>query len=583
LRAAAIGRRSFFVYDFAVTLRLAAAFAGAVLMAALAQTSRTSGATAVQPAWFADITERSGLNFVHDAGPAGTFFMPQMLASGGALFDFDNDGRLDAYLVQNGGPQSRATNRLFHQEANGTFRDVSSGSGVDVRGWGMGTAVGDVNNDGWPDLLLTEYGRIRLFVNNRNGTFTDISAQAGIEDAGWATSACFFDYDRDGWLDLFVANYVEYKPQTVCNDRAGKRDFCGPSSFPGSASRLFHNAGVRRGSGLNAPAFSDVTVRSGIGAVKGPALGALCADLTGDRWPDVLVANDGAANFLWVNHHDGTFGEEAVQRGIAYDAMGRAQANMGIAFGDINGDGLMDLFITHLPSELHIGWMQGPAGFFQDRTSAIGLATVRWHSTGFGTSFADFDQDGALDLAVVNGAVKRLDAVAAGLNRNDYWSWYAERNQLFANDGKGRFRDVSVDNPVFSSPPGVSRGLAVGDVDGDGALDVLVTRTASSARLFKNVAPARGHWLKVRAIEPAHGGRDAYGAEITVRAGPRRWTRVIAAGTSFLSSGPAEAHVGLGNVDRVDAFDVVWPDGTEQHFPGSPADRAIVLRKAGGR
>ncbi|HET9833018.1 MAG TPA: CRTAC1 family protein, partial [Vicinamibacterales bacterium] len=508
---------------------------------------------------------------------------PQMLASGGALFDFDNDGRLDAYLVQHGGPQSRSTNRLFHQEANGTFRDVSSGSGVDVRGWGMGTAVGDVNNDGWPDLLLTEYGRIRLFVNNRNGTFTDMSAQAGIEDAGWATSACFFDYDRDGWLDLFVANYVENKPQTVCNDRAGKRDFCGPSSFPGSASRLFHNGGVRRGSRLNAPAFTDVTARSGIGSTKGPALGALCADLTGDRWPDVLVANDGAANFLWVNRHDGTFAEEAVQRGIAYDAMGRAQANMGIAFGDLNGDGLMDLFITHLPSELHIGWLQGPAGFFQDRTSAIGLAGARWHSTGFGTSFADFDQDGALDLAVVNGAVKRLDTVAPGLNRNDYWSWYAERNQLFANDGTGRFRDVSLDNPVFSSPPGVSRGLAVGDVDGDGALDVLVTRTASSARLFKNVAPDRGHWLKIRAIEPAHGGRDAYGAQVTVRAGQRRWTRVIAAGTSFLSSGPAEAHVGLGTVDRVDAVDIVWPDGTEQHFPGSPADRAIVLRKDGGR
>ena len=542
-------------------------------------TAGASGATPGPAAWFADVTERSGLHFVHDAGPPATYFMPQMLASGGALFDFDNDGRLDVYLVQNGGPQSRATNRLFHQEANGTFRDVSAGSHLDVAGWGMGAAVGDVNNDGWPDVLVTEFGRIRLFLNNRNGTFTDVSMQAGVEDAGWATSACFFDYDRDGWLDLFVANYVEYKPQTTCNDRAGKRDFCGPASFPGSAGRLFHNSGARFGS----PRFADATVRSGIGRTKGPALGALCADLTGDRWPDVLVANDGAANYLWVNRHDGTFAEEAVQRGVAYDGMGRPQANMGIAFGDVNGDGLMDVFITHLPSELHIGWVQGPAGFFQDRTSAIGLATPRWHSTGFGTAFADFDQDGALDLAVVNGAVKRLDKVAEGLNGRDYWSWYAERNQLFANDGAGRFRDISLDNPSFSTPPGVSRGLAVGDVDGDGALDLLVMRTASSARLFRNVAPARGHWLKIRAIEPAHGGRDAYGAEITVRAGRRSWKRVIVAGTSFLSASPAEAHIGLGQVDRVDGIDIAWPDGTDEHFPGTAVDRAIVLKKGGAR
>jgi hypothetical protein len=563
--------------------RVVIAAAGAVVAAALAWTPLANVATPVKPAWFSDVTERSGLNFVHDAGAAGTFFMPQMLASGGALFDFDNDGRLDVYLVQNGGPQSHATNRLFHQERDGTFRDVSAGSHLDVTGWGMGTAVGDVNNDGWPDILITEYGRIRLFVNNRNGTFTDVSMQAGVDDAGWATSACFFDYDRDGWLDLFVANYIEYKPQTICNDRAGKRDFCGPSSFPGSASRLFHNSGGRSGSPRSVPAFTDATVRSGIGRAKGPGLGALCADLTGDRWPDVLVANDGAANYLWVNRRDGTFSEEAVQRGIAYDAMGRAQANMGIAFGDVNGDGLMDVFVTHLPSELHIGWVQGPAGFFQDRTSAIGLASARWHGTGFGTAFADFDQDGALDLAVVNGAVKRLDAAAPGLNRQDYWSWYAERNQLFANDDAGRFRDVSLDNPSFSSPAGVSRGLAIGDIDGDGALDVLVTRTASSARVFRNVVPSRGHWLKIRAIEPAHGGRDAYGAEITVRAGQRRWKRVIVAGTSFLSSSPADAHVGLGSVDRVDAIDVAWPDGTDEHFPGTAVDRAIVLRKGGAR
>jgi hypothetical protein len=293
----------------------------------------------------------------------------------------------------------------------------------------------------------------------------------------------------------------------------------------------------------------------------------------------LLIANDGAANHLWVNQHDGTFADEAALRGIAYDGMGRPEANMGIAVGDVDGDGLDDVYVTHLTSELHRAWMQGPQGFFQDRTAAIGLSRPKWRSTGFGAAFGDFDQDGAVDLVQANGRVRRDDALADG-NPDHFWNVYGERNQLFANDGHGRFRDISTDNAAFAGQPSVSRGLAIGDVDGDGALDVLVSRIASSAQLFRNVAPRRGHWLKIRAVDSALGGRDAYGAEVRVRAGSRRWTRTINPGYSYLSSNAPEAHFGLGSVERVDQINVVWPDGQEETFPGSGVDMTLVLKRS---
>jgi hypothetical protein len=536
-------------------------------------------AVAPPPPWFSDVTEEVGLNFVHDAGPSGTYFMPAIVGSGAALFDFDNDGRLDLYLVQNGGPQSQSTNRLFRQGPDGKFVDVSKGSGLDIAGYGMGVAVGDVNNDGWPDVLVTEYGRIRLFLNNHNGTFTDITKEAGLDNPLWATSASFFDYDRDGWLDLVVVNYLSYDPKDICDDRGGKRDFCGPSTFTGTVTKLYHHLGCRPVAQGNVPRFEDVSVQSGLGRVKGPGLGVVCADFNGDHWPDILIANDGAPNHLWMNQKDGTFKEEAVLRGLAYDAMGRPQANMGIGVGDVDGDGLLDVFMTHLPSELHVCWKQGPLGHFQDSTGVMGLAGPKWRSTGFGTLFGDFDQDGSLDLALANGAVKRYAALPGHGDPASFWDWYAERNQLFANDGTGKFRDISLENVPFCGAWSVSRGLACGDIDGDGALDLLVTRIGASARLYRNVAPGRGHWLMVRAVDPALGGRDAYGAEITVHAGDRRWKRPLNPGYSYLCSNDPRAHFGLGRAERVEAIDVLWPDGTEEHFAGSPADRVVVIRK----
>jgi hypothetical protein len=316
-------------------------------------------------------------------------------------------------------------------------------------------------------------------------------------------------------------------------------------------------------------------------------LGIVCADFDGDGWPDILIANDRQPNYLWINQRDGTFREEGLRRGVAYNAEGQAQGNMGVALGDVDGDGRLDVFITHLTEETHTLWRQTEPGFFQDRTAAAGLAATHWRGTGFGTVMADFDHDGASDLAVVNGRVMygKPPEGAGPRTASDpspFWSHYADRNQIFLNDGAGRFLDISPANDPFCGHPGVYRGLACGDIDGDGAIDLLVTGIASPARLFRNVAPNRGHWLLVRVLDPAlH--RDAYGAELTLMAGGRRWKRWLNSGSSYLCSNDPRVHFGLGEADRADRIEVLWPDGAREEFGEYPVDRAIELVKGKGR
>jgi hypothetical protein len=554
------------------------AFHLVLILALGCQSTRPGGREGpADPSWFRDVSAEVGLDFRHDAGPVGSYFVPQILGSGAALFDFDKDGRLDIFLLQNGGPNSRSTNRLYHQEADGHFRDVSAGSGLDIAGWNMGAAVGDVNNDGWPDVLVTQYSGVKLFLNNKNGTFTDITQEAGLDNPLWGTSAAFLDYDRDGWLDLVVVNYLDYDRSRQCAAASGQPDYCYPQLFPGTVTKLFHNEGDRR-----APCFTDRTLESGLGKLPGPGLGVVCADFDGDGWPDIFVANDGRPNHLWINQRDGTFQEEAIARGVAYNGMGQAQGNMGVALGDVDGDGLFDLFVTHLTEETNTLWRQGPRGVFRDRTPATGLASPRWRGTGFGTVLVDFDQDGALDLALVNGRVSR-GKPAEETVLGPFWSVYAERNQFFRGDGRGKFRDLSTSTEPFCAQAAIGRALAWGDIDGDGAPDLLVTQVAGPARLYRNVAPRRGHGLLVRAVDPSLGGRDAYGAEITVESGGHRWVRWINPGQSYLCSSDPRAHFGLGEAERVDALRVRWPDGAAEVFAGRPADQPVTLRKGEGK
>jgi len=522
------------------------------------------------PAWFEDATDRLGIRFTHDPGPTANFPMPQIVGSGCALFDCDGDGRLDLYLLHDVPAGSPSRNALLRQKADGTFEDISSGSGLDFAGPCMGAAVGDIDNDGRPDLAVTLHGGLRLFRNLGSGRFADITATANLRNPLWGTSAAFFDFDRDGLLDLFVANYVDYDASKPCVDRGGQ-DYCSPRTFSGTGSRLFRN----RGGGQ----FDDVSVLAGIGLVPGPGLGVYCADLTGDGWPDIFVANDGAPNRLWVNRTDGTFRDEAPSRGVAYTHMGHAYAGMGIAVGDIGNDGMLDLYVTHLATETNTLWKQGPRGVFRDRTAEFGLNETSLRGTGFGTAMADFDHDGDLEIAIVNGRVSKASPESApGLPA--FWEPYAQRNRLLSLRG-GAFSDVSSANPAFCNVPNVGRGLAIGDIDGDGAEDMVVTAIAGRTRIYRNVYPGRGTWLQVHALDPRW-NREALGAEVVVVAAGQKRTRVVATADSYLCARSPIAHFGLGKATSYDSIEVRWPDGLLERFPAGPANRRISLRRGEG-
>ncbi len=448
----------------------------------------------------------------------------------------------------------------------------------------MGVAIGDVNNDGLPDVLLTQFGGIKLFLNLGGGKFEDVTVEARLEQPALGrVSAAFLDYDRDGCLDLVVVNYLDYDAKVQCYSPRGERSFCMPNHFRGSCSKLFHNLGpvpAKDGKPAVRVRFEDVSFASGIGRIPGPGMGVVCADFDGDGWPDIFISNDGEPNRLWINRHDGTFVDQAASRGVARTVMGNAFAGMGVAVGDTTNSGMVDLFVTHLGTETNTLWRQGQRGRFRDQTADAGLATPRWRATGFGTVLADFNLDGALDLAIVNGRV--LQGGPASGTDLGWWETYAERNQLFANDGTGKFRDVSSANKALCGAWNVARGLACDDFDDDGAPDLLVTTVAGRARLLHNVAPDRGHWLKVRAVFPKL-KRDAYGAEVRVQAGGHEFLRLVNPAESYLCSSSPLAHFGLGKAATVETIVVTWPDdGSREAFECGAADRLIEVRKGEG-
>ncbi len=569
-----------------LTLRLAALPLVIFCLTGCGKPDSNGAKTAVQApapsdAAFKDIAADAGLAFVHHSGVNGQYLMPEIMGSGVALFDYDNDGDLDVYLVNSGtlnGPSPAAANQLFQQTSQGKFIDVTAQAGLADNGYGMGTAVGDIDNDGDLDLLVTNYGPDRLYRNNGNGSFTDISVLAGINANQWSTSAAFCDLDADGLLDLVIATYVSDEPPKSCTGAAGAIEYCGPKAYRGLPDRVFRNQGEGR--------FEDVGEQSGLSAVAGKGLGVICFDFNDDHLPDILVANDGERNHLWINGADGRFEESGVAYGVALNIFGKPEASMGIAFGDADGDLGLDVLLTHLDQETNTLLMDSGSASLLDATAASGLGVPSMPFTGFGTAFFDAENDGDLDLVIANGRVRR----AQGQDRapsttpdvlKELQAAYAETNSYFENTGGGSFTDSCNKAGQLCSQIDIGRGLITGDVDNDGDLDVLISNSNGHARLYRNDLLNKGNWLQLNVVDPVL-KRAAIGALARVRIGTEWQVRPVLHTSSYLSSGAATVHFGLGEADVADEVLIVWPDGAQESFPGVAANQLLTLERGRG-
>ncbi len=535
-------------------------------------------ATAVRAVRFVDVTTDSGIDFVNATGSdRGNYFMPAVMAGGAAAFDYDQDDDLDLLLLQAGpipgSDAAPARHRLYARQPDGRYTDATEAAGLDRASYGMGAAVGDTDNDGDLDVLVAGYGGALFYRNDGDGTFTEAAEQVGLGDRGWATSAAFFDYDRDGFLDLFVARYHDYDPARVCAQEGGRRDFCGPTQFAGVSDLLYHNAGGVR--------FEDVSERAGITTRRHRGLGVFAADFDDDGWLDVYVANDADPNHLWLNQQDGTFTDDAVLLGAAFNGYGVAQGSMGVAAGDTDEDGDLDLFVTHLAEETNTFYRNLGAAGWEDATGAAGLNSTGAF-TGFGTALFDADHDGDLDLAIANGGVKRRGETLAGAGTS-FWASYAEPNLLLVNDGAGRFAEVT--SNALGGAVEVSRGLLPFDADSDGDLDLLVTNLDATARLYRNDTTTSGGapgWLELRLVDPRL-RREALGAKVTVTTSSgRRLVRHLLPAGGYLTSGHARIHLGLGASAGPSELVVRWPDGLVETFPAVASNRVVTLRRGEG-
>jgi hypothetical protein len=544
---------------------------------------------------FTDRAREAGIDFVHFNGMSGEHYYAEMMGSGVALFDYDNDGDLDIFLVQGNmlGPGKTVADAMFPPKGplrgrlyrNDTttgpdgsrilkFTDVTVESAIDAHGYGMGVTAGDFNNDGWVDLYVTNFGRNQLWRNNGDGTFTDVTRVSGTGGfEGLSASAAFIDFDRDGWLDLFVCNYLDFRVANnkKCLSASGLPDYCGPMAYNPTANRLFRNR--RDGT------FEDVTAQSQIGREFNGALGLVCADFNGDGWPDIFVTDDQRPNLLWINQRDGTFKNNAMLAGVALNRDGAPQSCMGVDAGDFDNDGDEDLVISNLMGEYADLYINQGDGTFIDSSFESGLARHTSPFTGFGAGFLDFDNDGWLDVMIVNGEVRTIEAKARAGDRFPL----GQSKLLLRNLGNGRFENVTQQGGAVFPIEEVSRGLAFGDIDNDGDIDVLVVNNNGPARLLINNVGHQKHWLGLRMVAGTR-PRDMLGTRIALFRphAPTLWRRVRTDG-SYCSSHDPRVLFGLNDSAAVDKVRAYWPSGRIEEWTGLPAGRYTTVIEGSGK
>jgi hypothetical protein len=562
---------------------------GAVITTLVGTACRPTGSPSVSaptpkgpPPLFHDVADPAGIHFAHSNGASGKFFYVEETGSGCAFIDYDNDGYPDILMVQSGAIPRPASDpspakycALYHNKGDGTFADVTLGSGLDKDlSYGQGVAIGDYDNDGYDDLYITGYGGNHLLRNEKgSGKFTDVTARAGLGDTDqgprYSTGAAFGDYDNDGRLDLYVCHYARWTPETnrICKTARGRDDYCTPDVLDTDVDRLYHNNGD--------VTFTDVSWSSGIGSAKGHGLGVVWTDYDGDGREDIFVSNDLTASFLWRNEGKGKFKDVAAEAGCAYDANGQNMAGMGIAIGDYNNSGRESLLVTnfsHLPNTL---FQLQPGGYFTDVSLAANVAMPHMPFLAFGCDFLDYDADGWKDLIVANGHVQ------VHVSEDAEGTTYAERKQLFHNDGTGRFAEIT-DNLGDLATPTVSRGLASGDYDNDGRVDFLVNNQNGPAQLFHNEVPPKNHWISFKTIW-TKSNRDGYHAKITAMAADgKRYYSEVHSSSSYASHSDSRVYFGLGSAASVTRVEIRWPSGQKDVLKDLAADRFYEVTEGTG-
>ena len=534
-------------------------------------------ASATSPVTFTDVARQYGITFQHFNAASPEKYLIETMGSGCGWIDYDQNGLLDLYFVNGAAtrvstPQRPVQSALYRNNGDGTFTDVTHAAGVGAEGlFGMGVAVGDYDNDGFPDLFVLGYGRCILYHNNGNGTFTDVTAAAGVANPGlWASSAAWFDYDNDGKLDLAIANYVDWSPERnfYCGDRGpGLRSYCHPDDFHGQPPTLYHN----NGDGT----FTNVSKASGIGMKAGNGLGIVTFDYDNDGWQDIFIANDHMPNFLFHNNRDGTFREVGYQAGVAVSADGQFEAGMGTDAADITGTGHLDLVVGHLDMQLARLYQNLGDQTFEDVTLRSKIAYATYHISTFGARFMDYDNDGARDLFLANGHV--LD----NIERYHADTKYAEPKMMFRNIGHGSFENISDRLGADFQAPRVSRGAAIADFDNDGDLDILVNNCGQSPQLLRNDGGNAKHWLQIFLIG-TKSNRDGVGARVKVSAGDLVLYDQRKGGMSYQSAQDPRLHFGLGGRSAVDAIEVIWPSGAITNLASLKSDQIIAIKEGVG-